>query len=152
MTIEHGIPYSFISQQAIYGTHDLSADTIKMALYGASASLSLAGTTAYTTSGEFSGSGYSAGGDTLSLTSGYPKMNTAAAMGVNAGAMMLLDFQDKTFTGLTGSVRGAMIYNSTRANKVIALLDFGITLNLSGNNLLITWPDPSVNSAIIRAS
>jgi hypothetical protein len=151
MTIEHGIPYAFKQEQGKLGTHDFSADTIKIALYGSSASLTLAATTAYTASGEFSGSGYSAGGQTLSLASGFPKMNTAAQGGVPAGAMLLFDFDDVTFSSITGTARGAMIYNSSRSNKVVALLDFGNAITKASEDLVITWPTPDVSNCIIRA-
>ena len=131
------------------GIHDLRTDTLKMALYGSAATLNYA-TTAYTTTGEISGTGYSAGGSTLAVASGYPKLNTSGNADIPVGSMVLLDFDDLTFSSLnvTG-VMGALIYNSTQSNKAMYVLSFGVAFDVNGD-LVLQWPTPDVMSAIVR--
>ena len=93
--------------------HDLVADTLKIALYTSSASLD-ASTTAFTTSNEISGTGYSSGG--VELTS-----RTVSTSGTTA----FFDADDPTWTSASFTARGALIYNSTNSNKAIAVLNFG---------------------------
>ena len=93
--------------------HDLIADTIKIALFTSSASLG-ATTTAYSTSNEVSGSGYSAGGVTL-----------ANKVVTTTGTTAYFDADDPTWTSASFTARGALIYNSTNGDKAIAVLDFG---------------------------
>ena len=88
-------------------------DTFKVALYTSSASLD-ASTTAYTTSNEVSGTGYSAGGATL----------TAVAP-TTSGTTAFVDFNDVTFSSSTITARGCLIYNSSDSNKAVAVFDFG---------------------------
>ena len=85
--------------------HDLAADTLKIALYTSSASLD-ASTTAYTTSNEISGTGYSAGGETLTSTT----VSTTGTTAFFAAA-------DPTWTSASFTARGALIYNSTMGIK-----------------------------------
>ena len=99
------------------GTHNFTAstgNTFKLALYDNSASFTAA-TTAYTTSNEISGSGYSAGGGTLTNVTPTSSSTTA-----------FTDFDDLTFSTATITARGALIYNDTAAgDPSIVVLDFG---------------------------
>ena len=117
--------------------HDLSADTIKIALFTSSASLG-ASTTAYSTSNEISGTGYSAGGETLS-----------SKVVTTTGTTAYFDAADPTWTGASFTARGALIYNSTNSDKAIAVLDFGGDFTVSGGTFKIVFPAAGSN-AIIR--
>ena len=117
--------------------HDLVADTIKIALFTSSASLG-AGTTAYSTSNEVSGTGYSAGGETLTS-------NVVTTTGTTA----YFDADDPTWTSASFTARGALIYNSTNSDKAIAVLDFGGDFTVSSGTFKIVFPAAGAN-AIIR--
>lgn len=117
--------------------HDLIADTIKIALFTSSASLG-ATTTAYSTSNEVSGSGYSAGGVTL-----------ANKVVTTTGTTAYFDADDPTWTSASFTARGALIYNSTNSDKAIAVLDFGGDFTVSSGTFKIVFPAAGSN-AIIR--
>ena len=117
--------------------HDLVADTIKIALFTSRASLG-ASTTAYSTSNEISGTGYSAGGVALSSKVVTTSSTTA-----------YFDADDPTWTGASFTARGALIYNSTNSDKAIAVLDFGGDFTVSGGTFKIVFPAAGAN-AIIR--
>ena len=117
--------------------HDLVADTIKIALFTSSASLGAA-TTAYSTSNEVSGTGYSAGGETLTS-------RTVSTTGTTA----YFDADDPTWTSASFTARGALIYNSTNSDKAIAVLDFGGDFTVSSGTFKIVFPAAGAN-AIIR--
>ena len=87
--------------------HDLDTDTIKIALYTSSATLG-ATSTAYATTNEISGTGYTAGGATL-----------ASAAITTSGTTAYVDFADPSWTTATFTVNGALIYNSSASNKQI---------------------------------
>ena len=116
---------------------DLDTDTIKIALYTSSATLGAA-TTAYTTTNEISGTGYTAGG--VALTN-----STVAASGTTA----YVDFDNPEWTSATFTARGALIYNATNANKSVAVLDFGGDFTVSSGTFRIVFPAPGA-AAIIR--
>jgi hypothetical protein len=116
---------------------DLEADTLKIALYTSSATLD-ATTTAYSATNEISGTGYSAGGVTLTST-------TVATTGTTA----YFDADDPEWTSASFTARGALIYNSTNADKAIAVLDFGGDFTVSSGTFRIVFPAAGA-SAIIR--
>ena len=117
--------------------HDLAADTIKVALFTSSASLD-ATTTAYATTNEVSGTGYTAGG--VSLTS-----TTVATSGTTA----YFDADDPTWTSASFTARGALIYNGSNSNKAIAVLDFGSDFTIGGGTFKFVFPAAGT-SAIVR--
>ena len=117
--------------------HDLVADTLKIALYTSSASLD-ASTTAFTTSNEISGTGYSSGG--VELTS-----RTVSTSGTTA----FFDADDPTWTSASFTARGALIYNSTNSDKAIAVLNFGGDFTVSSGTFRIVFPAAG-GSAIVR--
>ena len=117
--------------------HDLASDTLKIALYTSSASLG-AGTTAYSTSNEISGTVYSAGGVTLTSTTVSPTGTTA-----------FFDADDPTWTSASFTARGALIYNSTNGDKAIAVLNFGGDFTVASGTFRIVFPAAGA-SAIIR--
>ena len=117
---------------------DLDTDTIKIALYTSSATLD-ASTTAYTTSGEVSGTGYTAGGVTL----------TGATIGTS-GTTAYVDFDDPEWTTASFTTAGALIYNDTTAgDNSIAVLSFGGDFTVTAGTFRIVFPAPGA-AAIIR--
>lgn len=122
------------------GIHDLLTDTIKIALYTALADLN-EGTTVYTTTEEISGTGYTAGGNTLTGTTVRSSGNTA-----------YVSFNNTSWPSATFLCRGALIYNETKDNRAIAVLDFGSDKTVTNNTFTVTFPTNDASSAIIRAS
>ena len=110
--------------------------TYKIALYTANADLSYA-TTAYTTVGEVVGTGYTAGGEVLTVIPPTSYEQTA-----------YLSFNNATWTVVSFTCRGALIYNST-TNAAVAVLDFGSD-KVAGPNFVVTFPTASYTTAIIR--
>ena len=115
-----------------------TADTFKLALYTSSASLD-ASTTAYTTSNEVSGTGYTAAGAAL----------TAVAP-TSSGTTAFLDFNDLTFSSSTITARGALIYNDTQSDKAVAVLDFGGDKTSKAGDFTVVFPAADATNAIIR--
>lgn len=119
------------------GIHDLTTDTLKIALYTGDANLNES-TTAYTTSNEVTGTGYVAGGVVMSGI-------TIESSGFTA----YVDFNDVVF-GAAVTARCALIYNSSKANRSVAVLDFGS--DKTSANFTITMPANTATSALIRSS
>ena len=138
MAITQAMATSF-KAEILDEVHDLAADTIKIALYTSSASLG-ASTTAYTTSNEISGSGYSAGGETLTST-------TVSTSGTTA----FFDADDPTWTSASFTARGALIYNSSASDKAIAVLNFGGDFTVSSGTFRIVFPAAGANAIITIA-
>lgn len=116
-----------------------TADTFKMALYTSSASLGAA-TTAYTASGETSGTGYAATGQDL----------TVSDVPVASGTTAILDFSTETWTTASITAAGALIYNSTQSNKAVAVLDFGGDKTSTAGDFSVVFPTFDATNAIIR--
>ena len=140
MAITQALCTSF-KEELLEGTHDLDGHTLKLALYTSDATLG-ASTTAYSTTNESSGTGYTAGGATIA--------NVAIT---SSGTTAYVDFDDVSFTSATiTDAAGALIYNSSASNKAIAVIDFGATKSVSGGTLTITLPSASATTALIRLS
>lgn len=137
MAISQALCSSF-KQQILLGEHDLDTDVIKLALYTSSATLSAA-TTAYTTSDEVVGTGYTAGGNTL----------TGATVSLS-GTTAYVDFSDTTWSTATITARGALMYNSSKSNKAIAVLDFGADKTSTAGDFTVQFPTNDASSAIVR--
>lgn len=135
-------------KELLFGVHDFdlaNGDTFKIALYDNNASFTAA-TTAYTTSNEVSGTGYSAGGG--ALTNVDP---------TSSGTTALTDFQDETFSTATITARGALIYNTTPnttslsvTNPTVVVLDFGGDKTSTAGDFTIVFPTADSSNAIIR--
>ena len=123
--------------------HDFENDTFKIALYSSDASLG-ADTTAYSATNEVSGTGYTAGGATLAVATGYPQTST--------NGHVLWDFDNVSWASATITARGALIYNSTNSNKAVCVIDFGTDIVASAEAFNIAFPDPTENGAIFRAT
>ncbi len=140
MAITQAVANSF-KEEILEGIHDLetAGNTIKLALYTSQATLSAA-TTSYTTDNEVAASGqYVAKGGTLQ--SQQVSLDTGVA---------IVDFADLSFTGVTLTARGALIYNSTQANKAICALDFGSDKTATSGTFTIQFPAFTSTSAILR--
>jgi hypothetical protein len=119
------------------GIHDLSTDTLKIALYTASADLNES-TTVYSATNEVTGTGYVAGGVTL----------TGVTIN-SSGFTAYVDFADVVFNASV-TARCALIYNVSKGNKSIAVLDFGS--DKTSTNFTITMPANTATAALIRSS
>ena len=156
MAITQAMCTSF-KAQLMLGVHDFrpsaqaGADTFKLALYTSAASLD-ANTTAYTSGGE--ASGVTAGGEALT-NSGVGTTNTNATAGTG-----FTDFTDLTFSNVTTTARGALIYNSTPSardnsnstltNAAVCVLDFGSDKTSTAGDFTIIFPAFDASNAIIR--
>ena len=155
MAITQAMCTSF-KAELMLGVHDFrdaSGDTFKIALYTSSADLS-ANTTAYTTSQEATGPNYSAGGVALTNTG-------VAATNINANTGTgFTDFSDATFSNVTVTARGALIYNTTPSangvantaltNAAVCVLDFGSDKTSTDGDFTIIFPTNDASNAIIR--
>ena len=122
--------------QLLEGIHDFNTDTFKIALYLATADLGST-TTVYVTSGETSGTGYTAGGETMT--------------GISVNSAGFVNFANVSWNPAVFTARGALIYNSSKGNKAVAVLDFGSDKTAT-NTFLVQMPANTVTSALIRFS
>lgn len=123
------------------GLHNFTRSTgnvFKLALYVATATLG-ADTTVYTTANEASGTNYTAGG--IALTNITP----LAANGTGYWS-----FDDATFSNVTLTCAGALIYNSTNGNRAVCVLNFGQTITKTASNLVITFPPMGATDSVLR--
>jgi len=133
-------------KQLIAGEHDFDSvggDTFKLAMYTNSATLG-ASTTNYATTNEVSSSGYTAGGKAL-VNQGV-KVSSGVA---------ITDFADLSFTGVTLTARGALIYNTTtdggtNTTEAVAVLDFGGDKTATSGTFTIQFPAFTTSAAILR--
>ena len=141
MAITQAMATSF-KKALLDGDMDFSSgtsDAFKIALYTSSATMSAA-TTAYSTTNEISGTGYTAGGNTLTVVAP-----------TTSGTTAFLDFADSTWTTATITARGALIYRSSGSgNPAVAVLDFGADKAATGGSFIIEFPTANSSSAIIR--
>jgi hypothetical protein len=135
--ITAGLTNSF-KQQLLLGVHDFSADTFKIALYTSSANLGPT-TTVYSSTDEVSGTGYTAAG--LVLT----------GVTVNLGlGIAYVSFTNPAWAGATFATRGALIYNTSKSNKSVGVLNFGIDQTMLGQSFTIQLPTNDPENALIR--
>jgi len=144
MAITQAMCTSF-KKELLEGQHDFrsAGDTFKLALYSAAATLS-AGTTNFTTSGEVEGAGYSSGG--IELTNVDP---------TNSGTVGITNFGTATFTAVSITARGGLIYNTTADNSSgttnsVAVIDFSADKTAVVGNFTVTFPTADGTTAIIR--
>jgi hypothetical protein len=128
---------SSFKQESWLAIHDLDTDVLKMALYTSAASLG-ADTTAYTLTGETSGTGYTAGGEILT--------NVQVLL---SGTTAYVTFDNPAWPGSSFVTRGALIYNTSKADRAIAVLDFGSD-KTAGPNFTVQLPAASATTAVIR--
>ena len=140
MTIQQG-QCTIFKQNCLSGLENFAAGTsyvYKIALYTANADLSYE-TTAYTTSNEVSGTGYTAGGETLT-----------PIVPASSGHTAYVSFNNVTWTGASFTARGALIYNST-TGAAVAVLDFGNDKTAT-STFTVTFPTAGATTAVIRFS
>ena len=155
MAITQAMCTSF-KAELLLAVHDFRAstgDTFKLALYTSSASID-ANTTAYSATNESSGTNYTAGGSDLT-NAGVTSTNTSASTGTG-----FTDFDDLTFTNVSVTARGALIYNNTPSaagiggatltNAAVAVLDFGADKTSTDGDFTIIFPTNDASNAIIR--
>ena len=121
-----------------FKTSGAGGNSFNIALYTSSASLD-ASTTAYTTSNEASGTGYTAKGKLLT--------NVTPTTG---GTTAFVDFDNVTWSSSTITARGALIFNDTNADTAVAVLDFGSDKSSTSGDFTIQFPTPDATNAIIR--
>jgi hypothetical protein len=119
--------------------HDLTTDVLKLALYTADANLD-ASTTVYTSSNEITGTGYSAGGNVV----------TGAAIS-SSGYTAWVTFNNVLWVPAAFTTRCALLYNTSKANRAIAVLDFGSDKTCT-NTFTVTMPGNTATTALIRSS
>ena len=136
MAILQGMCSSF-KQESWLGIHDLDTDTLKLALYTASANLSQS-TTVYTPTGEVVGTGY--------LPGGIPITGVQVLL---SGTTAYVTFNNPVFANASFTCRGGLIYNETEANRAIAVLDFGADKTASGT-FTIQMPAATATTALLR--
>jgi len=141
MAITSAICNSF-KQEILQAEHNFTAssgNTFNLALYTSSASLG-AGTTAYTTSNEVSGSGYTAKGN--ALTSVTPTLSSSTAV---------CDFADTSFTSASFTARGCLIFNDSHSSDAaVCVIDFGADKTVTSGTFTIQFPTADASNAIIR--
>jgi hypothetical protein len=128
-------------QELGVGTHNFTlstGDVFKIALY-TSASTMGAATTVYAATNEVVGTGYTAGGATL--TNVTP---------VLSGSTAVFDFADVSWSTSTFTARGALIYNTSKSNKAVMSLDFGSDQVVSSGTFSVVYPTPDSSNAILR--
>jgi hypothetical protein len=117
-----------------------TTQVFKIALFTSAASLSAA-TTAYSTSNEVTGAGYTAGGNTLVIST----------VPTSSGTTAFLDFSDTTWTSSTITARGALIYLADGGtNPSVAVLDFGSDKTSTAGDFTVQFPTADATNAIIR--
>lgn len=140
MAITQAMCTSF-KRDLLTATHNFAAsggDTFKMALYTSSATLDAA-TTAYTATNEVSGSNYTAGG--ISLTNVEP---------TTSGTTAYTQFSNATFSNVSITARGAMVYNNSKSDKAVCVLDFGSDKTATAGDFVVTMPSAGASTALIR--
>lgn len=123
--------------------HNLLTDTIKIALYTANASLGPT-TTEYTTTEEVVGTGYVAGGAVLT----NPTINIYAQNSIDPG-VIYVDFDSVVWSPAAFTARGALIYNASKSNKSIAVLDFGSDKTCT-TSFTVQLPPNTSSAALLR--
>ena len=124
--------------QGLHNFDNPGGDTFKIALYTSSATLG-ASTTAYSATNEATGTGYTAGGNTL--TSVGP---------TSSGTTAYVDFADTTWSASTITANGALIYNANSANASCVVLAFGSDKSSSNGEFVVVFPTANSTDAIIR--
>lgn len=128
-------------QGLMKGLHDFDnpgGNTFKIALYTSSATLGAA-TTEYDVSNEVTGTGYTAGGNTLT-----------AVTPTTSGTTAYTDFADTTWSNATITANGALIYNANSSNASCVVLAFGSDKTSSNGDFTIVFPTANATDAIIR--
>lgn len=138
MAIQQTLTTSF-KQQMLQAGQNLATDVLKIALYTAPANLG-PNTTVYSTSNEVVGSGYTAGGKTL----------TGVSITAGTNGTVYVSFDNVVWPAASFTTRGALLYNSTQGNASIAVLDFGADKTCTNQTFTVTMPANTVSTALLR--
>lgn len=140
MAITQGLTNSF-KFELLEAVHDFSTDIFKISLYTSAATLG-PDTTVYTSSNEVTSAGYTAGGQIL----------TGVIVSLGSG-VAYVTFDNLTWSNVTFTARGALIYNSSKGNKSVAVYNFGTDQTAGALNVFnIAMPADTANEALIRIS
>lgn len=137
--ITAGLTNSF-KEQLLLGVHDFSVDVIKIALYTSAAELG-PDTLEYTAIGEVSGIGYTAPGQVLT-----------GVVVTRTGGISYVSFDNPAWNAATFTTRGALIYNSSKSNKSVGVLNFGLDQTVLSQQFQIQFPPDNADNALIRIS
>jgi hypothetical protein len=135
--ITAGLTNSF-KEQLLLGIHDFSTDVMKIALYTSAAELGPT-TLEYTSTGETSGVGYTATGQVLT-----------GAVVTRTGGIAYVSFDDPAWNAATFTTRGALIYNSSKSNRSVGVLNFGLDQTMLSQQFQIQFPPDNADNALIR--
>jgi hypothetical protein len=124
--------------ELLNAVHDFNSDEIKIALYGPDADIG-PGTTEYTTAGEVTGTGYTAGGKTL-----------AAQSIQNSSGSAWVYWDDPSWPGADFFASGAMIYTADKGNKAIMVLNFGNPRVFDSATNSVVFPPANAQYALMR--
>ena len=139
MAIQQGLTNSF-KQDMLQAGQDIITDILYMALYTAFSDIGQQ-TTEYTPSNEVVGTGYFPGGELVT--------GATISTDVQTGTVYV-NFDNVSWPGANFTARGALIYNVTRSNKSVAVLDFGSDKIFTSTNNTVTMPANTATTALIR--
>ena len=132
--------------QAVHNFGPTSADTFKIALYTGAANIGPT-TTVYTTTGETTGTNYTAGGLALVISTSPTSGNNSSGV-----PTAYVSFNNVSWANSSFTARGALIYNVSKGNKSVAVLDFGGDKTTNNDTFEVIFPTPDANNAIVRIS
>lgn len=137
MAFQQTLTTSF-KQQILQAEQNIATDTLKLALYTGLATLG-PNTTVYDTSYEVVGTGYAAGGNTL----------TGVTISTASNGVVYVDFANSVWSPAAFTCRGALIYNASKSNKSVAVLDFGSDKTCQAS-FTVQMPENTSTSALLR--
>lgn len=137
MAITSGLCNSF-KLECMQGIHDLDTDDIRIALFTSAATLNKS-TTTYSNMDEVVGTGYTEGGQSL-----------ASIVLALDGDTAVMDFADPTWSGSTITARGALVYNASKADRAIAVYNFGEDKSSTSGDFVVQVPSPTFDAGILR--
>lgn len=129
---------SFLSE-LLTGVHNFSTDTFKLALYSPSATLN-GSTTVYSPTNEVASMNYAPGGAVVTVTT----------IGTDPSGIAFVNFSTPTWTGVSFTTRGALLYNTSKSNKAVAVIDFGVDKTFSNATVRVRMPDSTASTALVR--
>ena len=137
MSIQQTLTTSF-KQQILQAEQNIATDTLKLALYTGLATLG-PNTTVYATTYEVVGTGYTAGGNIL----------TGVTISTSANGVVYVDFANSVWNPASFTARGGLIYNASKGNKSIAVLDFGADKTCQ-TSFTVQMPENTSTAALLR--